>query len=169
MISKASSSTSPISAELILQLHKMPDTGWIRSILPPSWSHLCCCLWRCLPLFLEETPSFLRLWLTAGICRLWHSLVPTSPASFHRVLFITVTFLVPLWLLTFSESEKRHFEFVMTYNIRLPFSTPELVHCGFERFFFRSNKGEKSPFFPRNLLRFFFFLAVPYNMWDAGS
>ena len=157
MISKAPSSTSPISAELILQLHKMPDAGWIRSILLPSCSHLCCCLWRCPPLLLEGTPSFLHLWLTADICRLWHSLVPTFPCQFPPCSVHHHDFLVPLWLLTFSESEKRHLEFIMTYNIRLPFSTPELVHCGFESFFFRSNKGEKSPFFPINLLRLFFF------------
>ena len=97
-------------------------------------------------LLLEGTPSFLHLWLTADICRLWHSLVPTFRSQFPPCSVHHRDFLVPLWLLTFSESEKRHFEFIMTYNIRPPLSTPELVHCGFESFF-QKLKGRKISFF----------------------
>lgn len=167
MISKAPPSTSPMSAELILQLHKMPDTGWIRSMLP---SHFCNSVCEGVPLTTLGGNTFLSASLTDS----WYLSALTFISSYFSQPVFTVFCSSP-WrfgafarLLTFSESEKRHFEFIMTYNIRPPLSTPELVHCGFESLFQKQREQKSFFFFPRNLLRFFFF-SVPYNMWDAGS
>ena len=168
MLSKAPSSTSPMSAELILQLHKMPDTGWIHSMLP---SHCCDSVCEGVPLTTLGGNTF----LSASLIDSWYLSALTFISSYFSQPVFTM-FCSSLWLfgafvrlLTFSESDKRQFEFIMTYNIRPPLPTPELVHCGFESLF--QKQWERKTFFsPRNSLRFFFFfLAVPYNMWDAGS
>lgn len=97
-----------------------------------------------LPL-LERTPSFVHFWLAADICRSWHSLVPTFLSRFPACSIHRRDFLVPLPLLTFSASEKRHLELIMTCNITPPLSAPEWFHCGFESLF-QKQQGRRAFF-----------------------
>lgn len=109
VISKVPSSMSLISAEKPMEWpYKMSGTGWIASILLQSWSCPCVLFVKVFPsLLLEGTPSFLHLWLTTDICQSWHSLIPTFLSYFPMCSIYHLDFLVPLLLLTFSESEKR--------------------------------------------------------------
>lgn len=126
----------------ILQPCKMPGAGWIHSILLlPSWSYVCVLFVKVSPWPpLEGTPSFLHFWWTADIYQSRLSFGPPFLSHFATCSLHHRDFLVPSPLLTFSESEKRHLEFIMIYNVTPPLSALSYFTVGLRIFFKKQQK-----------------------------